>query len=221
VLNVASDGSLQIPGSDTAAAHDAVLSDVVAGLNRLIALFAGEDTIPHDGWSATLPLADARGATSVIVPLTVASANGTELQVQGTGEVTLPPPSGEGNRSRGGRRGGFHGGGGFPGGGGGFPGGGGGGFPGGGQSRGSGGGEPGGDPGGGDPGGGSPGGGDAGGGGQPGGSSGRQPPTIAVTIDGQVHRGTLTKLSIRETRSVTIGTLPYTNVSGWTIEASH
>lgn len=221
VLNVASDGSLQIPNNDTAASHDVVLVDVVGGLNQLIALFAGEDTIPHDGWSATLPLADARGANSVVVPVSVASANGTDFQVQGTGEVTLQPPSGEGNRSRGGRRGGFRGGGGFPGGGGGFPGGGGGGFPGGGQSRGAGGGESGGDPGGGDPGGPDTAAGDPGGGGEAAGAGGRQPPTIAVSIDGQVRHGAVAKLSIQETRSVTIGALPYTNVSGWTIEALH
>jgi hypothetical protein len=197
VLNVAPDGSLQIPSADAAASQDLALTDVVGGLNRLIALFAGENGIPRDGWSATLPLAGARGASSVIVPVTVEAANETDVRLQGTGEVTLTPQTPGGSRGRGGRHGGFRGGG--------FPGGGGGGFPGGGQSRGSGGEDPG-----------------AGGSGdgEPSGAGGRQPPTVAVSIDGLVRHGALAKLSILETRSVTIDALPYTNVSGWTIEAA-
>ncbi len=48
----------------------------------------------------------------------------------------------------------------------------------------------------------------------------RQPLTVAIVADGKVRRGAVARLSLVETRGVTIGTLPYVNVSSWTLEAA-
>jgi hypothetical protein len=197
VLNVGTDGSLQIPSNDTAATQDAALGGVVDGLNRAIALFAGETSLSPDGWTPTLPVSGAHGSSgTATVPLTVQTANGTDASFRGSGDLTVQPQSesGGGRRGGGGRHGGFRGGFGFPGGGGGG--------------------------GGGDRGGAGDGGG--GGGGEPGGAGGpmgRGRLNVAVSVDGSVRHGSIAKLSIVETRSVTIDDLPYRNVSGWTIEA--
>jgi hypothetical protein len=44
--------------------------------------------------------------------------------------------------------------------------------------------------------------------------------TVTLSVDGRVRKGSLSEITIVETRSVTIDSLPYVNVSGWTIAAT-
>jgi hypothetical protein len=75
--------------------------------------------------------------------------------------------------------------------------------------------------------GGFPGGGYPGGGSQPQASdasearagSGGQPLSVNVSVDGRVRRGTISRLTIVETRSITFQAQPYVNVGSWTFEA--
>jgi hypothetical protein len=47
---------------------------------------------------------------------------------------------------------------------------------------------------------------------------GRQAFTVALSVNGDVWHGAIDKLSLVETRAITVDTLPYVNVSGWTVE---
>ncbi len=48
----------------------------------------------------------------------------------------------------------------------------------------------------------------------------RQTVTVAVAVDGSVRHAAVRKVSIVETRSITVDDVPYVSVSGWTIEAA-
>ena len=48
---------------------------------------------------------------------------------------------------------------------------------------------------------------------------GHQAFTIALSVNGDVRRGAIDKLSMIETRAITVDSLPYVNVSGWTLES--
>jgi hypothetical protein len=50
-------------------------------------------------------------------------------------------------------------------------------------------------------------------------ASARQSVSVAVSVDGRIHHGTISKMSIVETRSITVDAQPYVNVSGWTFES--
>ncbi len=175
VLLIASDGSIQIPADDQADRQDADLRDVLAGLNRTIAILRNAVDDPHTGWNATLPMANARGAdTPTTVPMFVTRTNGSDWDIRGAAQLTI-----ENAQQRGAQAG-------FPGGGrgGGFPGG--GGFPRG--NRGS--------------------------------ATGNSPITVLVRIEGHIHNAVLSRISIVETRAVTLDATPFTNTSGWIIETS-
>jgi len=49
--------------------------------------------------------------------------------------------------------------------------------------------------------------------------AGRQAFTIALSVNGDVRRGAIDKLSMIETRAITVDSLPYVNVSSWTLES--
>jgi len=194
VLTVQPDGMLQIPPADSAAAANGALVDVVNGLNRLVELFAGERSIPHDGWSPILHLPDLHGAnSSVAVPVAAVNAGSGGFDLHGVGQFTVEAPASQSpavspqrtfNRRRG-YRGGPAASGAFPGA-----------FPGAGTSAGI-----------------------SGEGSAPAAAS-HPPLTVAVAVDGSVRRAAVHKISILETRSVTVDDVPYVNVSGWTIEGS-
>ncbi len=176
VLELASDGSLQIPKNDKTASQDAQLNDLIAGLNRISLLLANESGGTRDGWSASLLLPEIPGANvPVIVPVVIANSNAAGFDLHGAGEMLVQaqaqPPSGEGSQGGHGGHGGFHGG---------------------------------------------YGGGGGGGGGRE--DPGRQGFTVALSVNGDVRHGAIDKLSMMETRAITVNTLPYVNVSGWTIE---
>jgi uncharacterized membrane protein YgcG len=200
VLAVAPDGTLEIPKNDKVSSQERALVDTVAGLNGLNEVFEGESAaLPREGWNATLRLPDARGASAtLVVPISVSTTAAGDADVHGVGQLSVEaqPSNGEGTASGESGRHGGHRRSGFPGGG--FPGG---GSPGGAeQPRGNG-----------DEG-------QAAGGEYRG--AGRQPLGIAVTVDGRIRHGAIAKLSILETRSISLEAEPYVNVSGWTIEAA-
>jgi hypothetical protein len=196
VLTVQPGGLLQIPAADSAAAANGALVDVVNGLNRLVELFAGERSIPRDGWSPILHLPDLHGAnSSVAVPVAAVNAGSTGFDLHGVGQFTVEAPAAQSpavtpqraiNRRRG-YRGGPAVSGAFPGAGGAFPGT--------GATLGT-----------------------AGEGSPP--AAGHPSVTVAVAVDGSVRRAAVRRISILETRSVTVDDAPYVNVSGWTIEGS-
>lgn len=170
VLNLASDGSLQIPKNDKTASQDAGLNDLVAGLNRMSVLLANESVGTRDGWSASVFLPEIPGANApAIVPIVIANANAAGFDFHGAGEVLVQAQAQGGGGSQGGRggHGGFHGG-----------------------YGGSSGTE----------------------------GSGRQAFTIALSVNGDVRHGAIDKLSLTETRAITVDTLPYVNVSAWILE---
>jgi hypothetical protein len=171
VLNLASDGSLQIPKNDKTASQDTGLNDLVAALNRMSVLLANESVGTRDGWSASVFLPEIPGANApAIVPLVIANANPAGFDFHGAGEVLVQSQAQGGGASQGGHggHGGFHGGYG-------------------GRDSGTEG-------------------------------SGRQAFTIALSVNGDVRHGAIDKLSLIETRAITVEGLPYVNVSGWTIE---
>ncbi len=43
---------------------------------------------------------------------------------------------------------------------------------------------------------------------------------VAVSVDGRIRHGSVNKLAIVETRSISIDAVPYVNVSGWTLDAA-
>jgi hypothetical protein len=122
-LNVQPDGTLAIPATDAEASANASLVDVIDGFNRVAEVFAGQSSIPRDGWSPTLRLPDLHGANSTVsIPVAVENANGFGFDLHGVGEITVQPQQAAAAsavaRSVGRRRGGgFRGAGGFPGGG--------------------------------------------------------------------------------------------------------
>jgi len=203
VLKAGADGTLAL--TDPRMTADADLTNVLATLNLAIAATREGDPAGAGTWLGVLPVAPAPRATTapiVLVPTNVAGAN---FDFSGTAQSSAPAPA-RGNSGSQSDRGGS---GGFPGGGSGA---GGGGFPGGGG------------------GGGFPGGGGMGGGGgfssrhtrsddgdQPG--AGNGPGAIALTtrIDGHVTGGRVNRIAVTQTRSVTIASMPYTNVGGWTM----
>lgn len=198
VLSIAADGSLQVPAADRTDAADPLVGDVVHVLNSATAVISGSTSAPA-GWTAMVSVTgEGRSTSSVVIPMLAVNSSGDDFDIHGVGQAAATPtqPSDEGRGYP--RRGGVSGGVGFPAGGGGFPGGGGGGFPGG--SRGPRGGES-----------------DDG---RPAsaGTPGRAM-TLSLHVDGHVHRGALVHLSIVETRSLTVGTMPFVNVSSWTIDA--
>jgi hypothetical protein len=184
VLNVSPDGSLQIPAANSAASGNAALTDVVNGLNRLVELFAGQRSIPRDGWSPILRLPDLHGAnSSVAVPIAAVNASSAGFDLHGVGEFTVQPPATQGaaatpqrnlNRRRGYRGGGMS-------------------FPGAVDPVGE---------------------------GAAPAAAPRQTVTVAVAVDGSVRQAAVRKVSILETRSITVDEIPYVSVSGWTIEAA-
>jgi hypothetical protein len=188
VLTVQPDGMLQIPPTDPTAASNGALIDVVNGLNRVVEIFAGEPSIPRDGWSPILHLPDLRGANaSVAVPVAAVNAGPGGFDLHGVGQFTVEAPASQSPANPASsaqrtfnRRRGFRGGPAFPG------------------------------PGTIDP---------VAEGGAPAGAT-HPPLTVAVAVDGSVRRAAIRKISILETRSVTVDDVPYVNVSGWTIEAS-
>jgi uncharacterized membrane protein YgcG len=170
VLNLASDGSLQIPKNDKTASQDVQLNDLIAGLNRMSVLLANESGGTRDGWSASLLLPEIPGANvPLIVPVVIANANAVGFDLHGAGELLVQAQASSGGDSQGGHsgHGGFHGG-------------------------------------------------YGGGGGREG--PGRQAFTVALSVNGDVRHGAIDKLSMIETRAITVDTLPYVNVSGWTVE---
>jgi len=185
-LTVQPDGLLQIPAADSAAAANGALVDVVNGLNRLVELFAGERSIPRDGWSPILHLPDLHGAnSSVAVPVAAINAGAAGFDLHGVGQFTVEASAAQSpaatpartfNRRRGFRGGPA--------------------FPGTGATAGT-----------------------AGEGSAPAGPT-HPSVTVAVAVDGSVRRTAVRKISILETRSVTVDDVPYVNVSGWTIEVS-
>jgi len=186
VLTVQPDGMLQIPVADSAAASNGALVDVVNGLNRLVEVFAGERSIPRDGWSPILHLPDLHGAnSSVAVPVAPANSSSAGFDLHGVGQFTVQPPASQSpavasprtfNRRRGFRGGPA--------------------FPGAATTE------------------------TAGEGAPPVATATHPALTVAVAVDGSVRRAAVRKISILETRSVTVDDVPYVNVSGWTIEAS-
>ncbi len=50
-------------------------------------------------------------------------------------------------------------------------------------------------------------------------SSPSGPLSLTVAVDGLVRHGAVSRISIVDTRSISLDALPYVNVSGWTIEA--
>jgi hypothetical protein len=195
VLNVAPDGTLSIPKNDSSDSQNPTLVDVVAGLNQFNALVANSNGSPKNGWTAQLALPDVRGVSqSILVPVEVTSAGSADFDLHGAGQLLVQAQNNNG--AGGGHRGGFHGGGGFPGGGGGGRGG-----PGGGA-------------------GGDGGGGESGGNGAPPMPQGRPGFAVAVSVDGRIRHGSVNKLAIVETRSISIDAVPYVNVSGWTLDAA-
>lgn len=178
VLVVAPDGSISIPQNDQADRADAQLRDILAGLNRAIAIVRNAGSDPASGWNAAVTLSNGRGSdTSLTVPITVMKTGTNDWDMRGLAQSALGQSQESGNQSNPNR------GGGFPGGGrgGGFPGN----FPRGGRSGGS------------------------------------PPMTVLVLINGHVHNGALSRLTITETRSVTVESMPFTNTNGWIIETSN
>ena len=169
------------------------MRDVLTGLNSAIAILRNAVDDPHTGWNATLPLPHTRGSgSSLTVPMFVTRTSASDWSIRGAAQSTIDTSQ----RSA------------LTGVGGGFPGGGrGGGFPGGSFPSGIGGGFPGG------------GGGEIRRGGRSG-SAGNSPISLIAQIEGRVHNGALARLSIVETRTVTLEGMPFTNTSGWIIEAS-
>jgi len=121
VLTINKDGSLALAESPNAAAADADVTGLLAGLNDALAATRSADPASHGAWAASLNLTPPGSAPAMvsIIPATTTSGG---LDFTGDGQTTVAPPSPAPNRG-----GGRFGGGGFPGGGGGFPGGGGGG----------------------------------------------------------------------------------------------
>jgi uncharacterized membrane protein YgcG len=186
VLLIASDGSIQIPADDQVDRQDADLQEVLAGLNRAIAVVRNAVNDPRSSWNATLPLTNTHGAeTSLTVPMYVVRSSGPDWDIRGAAQLTIETAPQRSAQT------GTGGGSGFPGGGrgNGFPGG---SFPGGGDLR----------------------------RGSRGTSGGNSPATVYLRIEGRVHNGLLSRLSIVETRAITLDAMPFTNTSGWTIEAS-
>ncbi len=202
VLTQAPDDSLALAEDARGAAADADLADVLYGMNLAIAATHGTDAAGKNPWNVAVPLAPAAGAPTAAVAV-VPNGGSADFDFAGEGSgfanPARRPPSDEGGISAGAGGGGFPrgGGGGFPGGGGGFPGGSGGG-PGGGPGSGDGGGFP-----------------RRGSGGGSDAPRGTMP--VAVRIDGHVSAGRITRVAVTETRSVTIGGLPYVNVGSWSI----
>lgn len=114
VLDVGRDGTLYIPKNDKVAAADAVLVDVVSGLNRLSELFAGENGAPRDGWVANLSLPEGRATAAVVLPVLVSNVSGGDFTLRADGEYAPAQPAPGSTPQRGGRRGGFRRGGGPP-----------------------------------------------------------------------------------------------------------
>ena len=190
-LTVGVDGLLEIPEKDKPSKEDASLSDIVNGLNRLTGLFAGKSSAPPNGWNANLRLPDLRGTSSpVLIPIAVVAANAAGFELHGVGELNV---AAEVSRTAGqiAQPGQIYG----------PPRG----FENPSRFR--------------------PGNGFAGdalpgavlAGGAP---AGRQAFSVAVSVDGRIRHGTISRIAIVETRSITFDALPFVNVSGWTIETT-
>jgi hypothetical protein len=189
VLKAGADGSLALTDPRTAADGD--LADLLVALNLGIAATREGDPAGSGTWLAVLPVTPAPRATTAPLVLVPGTVSGSSFDFSGQAQTTSSAPA----PPRGGVTAGGRGGGGM---GGGFPGGG-GGFPGGGQRRGGSNGE------------------DERGG--PPGESGGGPGTIALTtrIDGHVANGRVNRIAITQTRSVTVGNMPFFNIGSWTI----
>lgn len=195
ILAVAPDGTLTLNESGAAAAADADLTDVLTGLNLAIAAAREGDGVGHDPWPATLLLGSS-GAASAQLMLAPTNLVGSSYDFSGGGQALAqaqpsPQQSSASGPTR--RRGGY----------GGVPGGsyGGGGFPGAGNGA---------------------------GGGYPGGAARQRPPasggsgagmTAFFHVDGHANADRLARITITETRTVTIENQPFTNVGSWTISA--
>ena len=159
-------------------------------MNRLTELFAGATNAPNDNWTATLSLPEAHGASAPIsLPVVVSNVTAAGYQIHGEAEFVSSKPPADTGTRR--RGGGRRGG---------MPGGGqGGGMPGGGRERDDG-----------------PGDAPSGGPGEP---SVRLPYAVDLSVSGEVRRGMMGAVSLMETRTVVLEAQPFTNVSGWKIEA--
>jgi len=197
VLTVAADGTLTLAEDPRGAAADADVKGFLDGLNLAIAATHGSDATGKAPWTALMPV----GAVGAAPVTFEAVATGVaELDFNGNGDTSAPPPGPAPSESPGpdasampgfpgGRHGGF--GGGLPGGE----------FGGGGRNGFSGG----------QVGPGGPGG--------PGGyRRGGAPATPAtVQVQGHATAGRVTRMAITITRSVTVANLPYFNTSSWVV----
>jgi hypothetical protein len=204
LTRVLPDGTIQLNEGPLAAARDTDLIATIQTLDQAQSLARGA-AAGKTTWSASIPLetADAAGPTPAPVPVQIqASGSSTDYDLAGSAQTEVSPADGSASPAEGDDSGsGSPRGGGFPGGGGGFPGGGGGGGGGfGGHRYGGSGGRH-----------------DEGGGGPEGGR--RLPPiTVTLAITGHVAAGALTRFSLTKTRTLMLGTTPYTNLSSWTVE---
>jgi len=194
VLTENKDGTLALTEDARGTAADADVSEVLVGLNLALAALHGADVTTHETWVATIPVGTAAGGPAASVALISSNIAGGEFDFSGDGQATASPSSDR--RREGGSSGGM---GGTGGGGGGFPGGGGGGgFPGGGRggrSRGAG---------------------DSSGGAAAGGSGA----PVSVHVAGHVSNGRVAQIVILQTRSITVASMPYVNVGGWSVSVA-
>lgn len=184
--------------ADAARPVDPALADLLYGLGLANAATQGGDPTAHATWTAELPTSAAAGAPDadvVLGPAGTAAGGDFDFGGSGVGAAAAPPRRNVAISGPGGS-GGFPGGGGvggsFPGGGGG-----GGGFP--GRSR--------------------RGGGDDEGGTAPGAPPARSSGGMAVAfhVDGHASNGRAVRITITQTRIVTVENLPFVNVGSWTI----
>jgi hypothetical protein len=213
VLTIAPNGTLALAEAGRAAQADADVAGLLYGLNLALALTGGIDPSGRTSWSATLALGPAAGSgnADLSVAPTTTTANdfdfSGEAAVQATAAAAAPQRASAGSEQGG------------PGGpAGGMPGAGGVGGPGGYGGHGGGGyGGSGGGPGGyGGNGVGGPGGGFSES--QPRGRRPAGPPvTVDVKVDGHVAGGRVSRVTVTQTRTVTLGDVPYTNTSSWAL----
>jgi hypothetical protein len=211
-LAAAPDGTLSLAEDARGAAADADLAEVLFGVNLAIAATRGADASGHAPWTASIPALSGANPPQAAVTLEPIATGASDVDFTGDGETpamaALPrrdgasgedEGAGGGTGAPGGGRGGV-GGGGYGGGEGGFPGGG-GGF---GGSRGraafpdeSSGPRP--------------------GGGTPAGRRAGPGFPAAVHVQGQAVGGRITRVAVTITRSVTLDTVPFTNVGSYTL----
>ncbi len=200
VLKVAADGSLALAEDANGAAADADLADVLYAMNLALTVTRPDGASARNSWQATLPMASTPQAEIADVTLAPANVQGADFDFAGSAQAVGAAPARRSSVRSPLAAGGGADAGGFPGGagggGGGYPRGGIGGMPGGGgRSRSE-------------------------GGGQAAPASNRNGVTTFVQIAGHVSAGSVSRLAITQTRTVTVATLPFFNVAIWSITAT-